>query len=226
MNLIDIICAAVIILIAFFGVIKGFFSVLINLAAYLVSFLTAKLASAPLAGFLYGSYVRSGVMTKLNELLPEGSVSGGLAQAAETFLNSMPDNLARFIRYFHLQELVSGIDGGREVLSVAEIEGSYVSPILTKVLTILTFFGIFLVLSVILRVIAGFTDKALFKKKKGLMSTTNKILGGIFGLIKGLVPAGLVCFLLNLLAPIVHNDGFTELVSGSRLCALVARLIS
>ena len=99
------------------------------------------------------------------------------------------------------------------------------APIVTKVLSILTFVLLFILLSIILRVISSLLNKALFKKKDGLLSTTNRLLGGIFGLIKGAVPAAGICMVLNLLAPILNKPNFTALVEGSYLCGLIAKLL-
>ncbi|MBQ7688044.1 MAG: CvpA family protein [Clostridia bacterium] len=226
MNIIDIICFALIVLVAFFGVIKGFFSVLIRFVAYAVSFFAAKLVSAPVADLVYARFIKEGVLTRLSRLLPEGSVSGGIDRLKETLFEALPQNTVQIIRFFHLDSLISSSGSAEETLTVAQIEQNYVMPLLLKILTVAAFIAVFVLLSLILRFVAEILDKALFKKKKGLLSTTNKILGGVLGLIQGAVPVAVVCLLLNMLAPVLNKPAFTTLVENSMLCGFAAKFIA
>ena len=224
MNWIDIACVALMLLIAFFGFIRGFFSVLIHFAAYVASFIGANVAAKLLSPILYERFLQSRVLLNLRVALPNGSVSGGIEELVQKSTASLPEPLGRMVSYFDLAKMI-GDSAPAARMTVDEIEQTVLSPILIKMLSILAFVVCFIVLCVILRLIAGAIDSAVMKRK-GVIPTVNKVLGGVFGLIKSVIPVGVLCALLNVIAPVINVPSFTELVGDSFFCGTVLKLLS
>ena len=73
MNWIDIVFAALILLIAFFGFIRGMFSVLLHFAAYILSIFGASVIAKAVSPLLYERFLQARVLTNLRIALPSGS---------------------------------------------------------------------------------------------------------------------------------------------------------
>ena len=102
------------------------------------------------------------------------------------------------------------------------IEETFLQPIITKVLLIITTVVLFVVFMIILNLIVNLLDKHVFKKRKGAINAINRILGGVTGLVQGAIPVAVACLLLNLIAPLTENGTFSEMVSNSCICSYIA----
>ena len=225
MNWIDIICAALILLIAFFGFMRGIVAVALHFAAYIGAFVGAKFASSALAGLIYQNLLQSKVLLRLRLALPTGSVEGGVQAAVQKAMASLPDIAVRVISFLKLDRFAAQGVSPNGALTVEQLERDYFGPILTKVLSVAVFVLAFLLLAVVLRLIAAAIDHAIKNKKGGVLNTVNRVLGGVFGLVKGLIPAGLACLVMDLLAPVINKPDFTALVQSSWFCATVAKIL-
>lgn len=225
-NLIDVICCAFILLMGFLGLKSGFFKVMLKIAVYILSYAGARLAGAPVAGFLYDALLKDKITVTLTNLLPAGGVGGTLAELTSSLTESLPEGVVNIASFFNLMPTSDTYSQMGSILTVDMIRDTYIQPIITKILVIITQAAIFLLLSVILGALARLIRK-LFrgkKKKKGLLGKFDSILGGILGLIKGIIPAGVVCALINLIAPLINNPAFVSMVSASKICSFVANL--
>ena len=225
MNWIDIACAALILLIMFFGFMRGLFSVLIHIAAYILSLIGADVIAKFLSPYLYEKFFQARVLTNLRIALPSGSVSGSVNEIIQKVTASLPSPFPRIVSYFDFSKLIAENASAGTSLTVDEIEQLYVNPILTKILAVIAFLVCFILLSLILRIIAGMIDRGIMKRK-GVIPTVNKILGGVVGLVKGLVPVAVVCAILNLVAPILNISALSELVENSFFCQTVLKILS
>ena len=62
--------------------------------------------------------------------------------------------------------------------------------------------------AIVFRIIFSVIDKFLNSDKHKLIRTSNRVLGAVLGFIKSLVPAGLICALLNIVTPLINNEAF------------------
>lgn len=223
MNVIDIVCLALILIAALIGAKRGLFIIFVQFLALVVSALAARIASIPVAQFFYTEYIQAEVTARLNGLLPSGSVSGGIRQVIESVFQSLPESIYKVVDFLRL--IPSPFEDANEILTVTQIESQYVSPILTKVMSFITMAVIFVVLSVILRLIVFGIDKAVFKKKKGMISTGNRLGGFLLGMVKGAIPVFFICVILNLIAPALNQNALMDQVGNSYLCQLIADIL-
>ena len=50
----------------------------------------------------------------------------------------------------------------------------------------------------------------------------NKLLGGLLGVVRGIVPIAAGCMILNLIASLSGESAFTSIVQSSAVCSYVA----
>ena len=157
------------------------FHVLSQYLAAIVAFVLARLLCNPAANLIYSQFIAEQVRSKLNELLPSGSVSGQLGSLTDTVVQSLPDFVQKIVAQFHLTELLHTGATQTEMLTVSEIETLYVAPIVTKAFSIMTMFVIFILLAFILKIAVYYLNKALFGDKDSKFQGVNKFLGALLG---------------------------------------------
>ena len=220
MNTIDIICCALLVIFALIGFKNGLAKSLLRFAGNIFAAVIARAAAGPVAEYVYESFLRERVIQKMNELFPSGVVTVSLDEQIKAIRESIPEGayaIAKFFDYIP-ETLVTG----KSVLSVSEAETAYLQPILTKVLVIITIIALFIILSVILFILANIINKYCFEKNKSSINKTNRVFGGIFGIVRGLIPIAVCCLILNVVSPLIQNDTLTGLVTGSLFCSFIA----
>lgn len=222
-NIIDIACAAVVISFAVYGFSKGIMKFVFRLAAAVLASFGARLAAVPVSDFIYNGILKDKITVQLYKYLPSGSVSGGINSIIKTITEALPESAVKIADSLHLLP-ENGTVLTEEVLSVAQIESDYIRPIVTKVVLIITTLAIFVVLAVILNVVLSLINKKFFKEKHGVIGTANRILGGVFGLLRGAVPVAFLCALIILVAPLFENEKLSAVVEGSYVCSMIAEI--
>ena len=222
MTIIDLICFGVLLLFLIAGFIKGFAKTILHLLAYVAAGFAARFASEPLTGLIYDKAIHEPVHSKLMELFPSGSIGGSMDSVLQAIRNSMSESAYKIADFLHLLPDESWL--GDSFYSVEKIEESFLQPIITKVLLIVTTIALFLLLMIILNMIVKLIDKLIFKKKKGVVNSINRFFGGLLGLVQGAIPVAAACLLMNLIAPLLGIASFSDMVSHSLLCSFVASI--
>lgn len=218
-SIIDICAVVIVLLVAFLSAKTGFFKVLINFAAYLAALFFSRMAASPVTSFVYSKFVQAKVTEQLSQVIPDGDA------VVLTLKQLLPEKAAKIAEFFHFIPDESAAASINSALSVEKIENTFVSPVLMKILLIITTVLLFVVLSVLLRVLANALNNYLFKKKRGILSFTNKLLGFVFGILKSAVPVALICEVLNIAAPVWGNEFLLTSVSASYICNFIAGFI-
>ena len=222
MTFIDYVCIALLLLFVIAGAVKGFAKIVLRLAGYVAAVLGARFAAAPLVEYIYNRFLHEMVQEKLTTLIPSGSVGASLDEILKAIRGTLSEsayNIASFLHLLPEERTVS-----QSFLTVNAIETTYVQPIITKVLLIITTITLFIVFMVMINIVINISDKKLFKRKKGVVSSANRLLGGVVGLAQGVIPVGALCMLLNVIAPVTQNPGFKEMVSNSLFCSTVSEI--
>ena len=223
MNAVDILCALIILIVGILGAKRGFFKVFVQFLSIAVAALLAKASAGFVSEKLYELLLQQKVADKLNDLLPGGSVSGGISTLVKSIGESLPTGVKKISDSLGLLSgLTKGLES-REILTVSQIESEYAAPIITKVLTIVTSVLLFVVFALVLRMAANAIDKALFKKH-GVVGTFNRICGFAFGALKGAVPVIFLCLILLVLAPVLEKPLLTAQVDGSFFCNWISNI--
>ena len=224
--IIDIICLLLIGLIVWMGVRKGIFITVMHMLAYVVAGILSKIGAQPVAAYAYQRFLQERVMNQLNAALPSGSVGGSVNEFIDAAVQSIPEQLRAIAQSLGMLPSEETKNSISQVLTTAQLEQDYVSPIITKVLTFITMVLLFAVISVILRLVAVWVNSAVFEKRDGgVLSTVNKIGGGALGLIKGAIPVLFFGILLILIAPAIGNAFLSGQVERSYLCTFLSNLL-
>ena len=217
MNIIDVVCIILALLFLVIGFKKGLAKVLLRLFAGLIAAFSSRAAATSLSGIIYSNFVHSAVASKLNEIFPAGSVEGSVISSAKEAIPASAYKIAVFFELFTDQ-----IVDPEKMHTVEQIETAYVQPILTKVIVIITSVLLFLLLSFILILIANAINKHFFENRQGAISKMNKILGGLLGFVRGIVPIAAGCMILNLIASLSGESAFASIVQSSAVCSYIA----
>lgn len=227
MNYIDIAVIVFIAAVTLISAKKGFIKSLFNLSAYALAGITAKFLASPVASYIYVNFIKVSVTDTLTEILPSGSVSGEIETVIHSVLSSLPPFVSALASQFGITDSMS-INGGAAVgvLTIENIEAQYLAPIVTAVVSVISLVILFVLFAIVFRIIFAVIDKFLNSDKHKLIRTSNRVLGAVLGFIKSLVPAGLICALLNIAAPLVNNEAFYNMVTDSFFCRLIAEILN
>lgn len=224
MNLIDLIVILIVVVIAVLSARKGFISSVLNIVAFAVSGVVSRIFAGPVAEYLYKTFLSERIISELYEIMPNGSLEAELFEVVDGVMSSLPEFFILTAKQFGLYPDLSSVQAGGHY-TVEMIESTYVSAILCKVLTVVVLIVMFILLSFLLRTFISLINKAVSKEKHTVIRKTNMFFGAAFGVIKGTVPAGVICAVLNIAAPVINNDILSEYVTGSYFCNLIADLL-
>ncbi len=221
MNIIDYVSFGILVLFLVFGIKNGLAKVLLRFGATLLSAVAARIGAQYVSSYLYESFVHEKINAKLLEIFPAGGIGGSLSSLIESLKNALPGKVYEIADFLHLLPEKGKFDA---LYTVGELEQNYIQPIITKVLLIITTVALFFILSTILILVVNALNKHFFEEKHGVVSTLNRVAGGVFGIVRGAIPVAAGCAVLNLIAPIIKNEAFCTLVENSMLCGFIASI--
>lgn len=218
MHWLDIVVIVLIVLFALYGLSKGFLSSLLSLVNVLVSFVAAIFLAKPLATFINGA---TNWGTKLCGLIGDklagvGSLGEALTEA--TSAASVVENSAGFTGFFKwlMPKLV-----GDGVIQAGEVPATYFGNYLGS-LCLIVICGI--VIFIAIRIVVALLQ-TLFKKLRSnsIIGSVDKLLGFLFGAVKGFVAVCLVIFTINFIP--VANTKFHEQVNQTTVTLFLSNTI-
>ena len=225
MNYIDLILFVFVALMCVYGIFKGFLLTVLQFGSTIGGGILAKIFAGPVSSFIYRHFIEESVTEKLFEIMPSGSVSGELQSWLDKALSSIPSGVVKVAESFGLiPDVTETFTAGNEI-TVGFIRVNYIEPLITGVLKVVSVVILFVIFFVFLRIVCYIINKILTDRKKhNIIDSTNKILGGVFGALAGIVPALLIAAALTFLASYIESEGFISAVEGSFVCRLVANL--
>lgn len=224
MNLIDLIVILIVVIIAVLSAKKGFLASVLNIAAFIASGFISRMVAGPVSEYLYKTFLSERIISELYEIMPSGSLEAELFEVVDGVMSTLPEFFILTAKQFGLYPDLSSIQAGSRY-TVEMIESTYVSSILCKVLTVVVLIVMFILLSFVFRAVISLVNRFVSREKHRVIRKTNMFFGAAFGVIKGTVPAGVICAVLNIAAPVIDNDILSEYVTGSYFCNLIADLL-
>lgn len=209
-------------LVAVFGIVvavsakKGFFVTLFELAAYLISVVSAKILSASLAPQFFENFFSGAIKDKITQSLGDVAQADYSAKVAAA-IDSIPQQFDGIMQSIGVnkQELVSQVSGtglsGQKFID--HLMTSIVSPVATAVIRVLLFVVIAFVLSIVLRVVVRVLDKVI--KKLPVIGNINSGLGAVLGIIKGLLVVVLLALIISTVSSFTTSQQFIEVANSS-----------
>lgn len=225
MNVVDLVLIIAVAVIAIISAKKGFLLALLNIAAYVVSGILAKLFSSPAVAYIYENFFSEKILLKLQELIPSGSVEGELQSIILNAIQSLPEPIASLVSHFNGVEIISSVTFADTALTVDTIEQTYVAPFVSSTLSVVVMVVLFILFSFVLRFVFSVINKLVTGKKHKMIRGANMFFGAALGVVKGSFIVGIISAVLNLAAPVINNPQFSDFVNGSAICNIIADLL-
>lgn len=223
MNVFDIIILLLLLFLTLIAARKGFLRAILNFGAVLAAGTAAKICSVPGAEYVYGSFIKKGLTKNLFEIMPSGSLSGEINSGINRIVDSLPSFVTDLALKLGIDTKALLLDQD-SILTVTQVENDILKPIIIRVAAVIIIMILFVVFSILFKLVVIFFTRRLKDSKHKLMKRTDMILGGIFGFIKAVIPVGLICTLMSFLASVISNEQFSVLVDNSFFCQLILKL--
>ena len=223
MNSIDVILLIFVGISVFLAAKRGLILSLMNLGAVVLAGILSRWLAPYASDAFYSTFLHEKILSRMYEILPEGSVSGQVSAGVDRVLSELPTSLIAIARQYGLYPELSA---DTQFMTVEGIETNYVIPLVTGILSIIATVLLFIVFVMILKIIASAINRGLTNKTKHkFVHKTNAIGGGLVGIVKAVIPVGICCTVLNLIAPASGSTALQNLINGSFFCTFVAKLI-
>lgn len=214
--ILDICFFAILVLSVVIAAKKGFFATLLDLAAYVLSMIGAKLFSAQFAPAVYSAVVQPPLRAKIVEGF--GSAAGAdVGKQIHDALQAIPDSIAGVMQLMgisreSLMEKVQSLDlSGKHAID--RLMRAAVDPIATAVVRTALFVIIAFVLTIVLKVLFRLLNRII--KEVPAIKQINTGLGVVLGILRGAVLVFLLALTLGLVSGLIANDWLIEAVRHS-----------
>lgn len=214
---IDLVGLVCIILFFFIGYTRGFITEFLKLGSWIISLIGAKLLAYPLEGIIYNFLkINEKLDLKLTEIVNQLNFSS--VETVRTSLDSSLHNIP-FIGKL-LNDVVYNNWDLTDIIQKASVNiqkelvnslHSSIEPVIHYFLHIVVFVILFFVLMLVTNIILGFVRNVFTSIK--LVGGVDKLLGGVFGLIKGVIFFVILYFVLFLVLSLSSSDYLSVLMS-------------
>lgn len=229
MGIIDLLIIIFVVATAVLSARKGFLMSLLDVVSYVVAGILVKTFSPSVSAYVYDSYFAEELSNKLKELLPDGKCYDGLYSVIEQTLSVVPTEITDIAKQFGIYPSESAFKGFAEkydYFTVSMIEDRFIVPIVKGTVSVVAIILMFILFVIVLKIISVLINSILTRKNHPVIRRTNTLFGAALGVVKGCVFAMIICFAINIIAPILANDTLTEASGNSYFCNLIAELIS
>jgi uncharacterized membrane protein required for colicin V production len=195
---------------------KGFFATLLDLAAYVLSLIGAKLFSAQFAPAVYEALVQPPLRARIAQGFGSAA-DADLGAQISAALKAIPDSISGVMQLLgvsreSLLEKVESLDlTGKH--AVDRLMRAAVDPIATAVVRTALFVLIAIVLSVLLKIVFRLLNRVI--KEVPAIKQINTGLGVVLGLLRGAVVVFLLALGIGLLSGLLANEKLIEIVRHS-----------
>ena len=178
--------------------------------------------SEPVASGIYDLFIKKSLETAVAAQLPDMSSAQLTSQNVQEVISSLPAAIVKAAQSMGVDIAAISEKAGSVDLSAsniaAEICDSVAKPIAVAVLKVLSFAVIFFVCDFFLQIAAKVVCK-LFELP--VIRSVNRVLGGVFGALKGLFVVVFACLLLDAAASLLPGTQFASAVGASKLVSLI-----
>lgn len=199
----DVIIIAIAALFVYSGYKRGLLSSVINFAGSAVSTLLASLIAPMLAVNLYDSFVGVKLEGLIEKKLPEMYMGIKPEEISDKLMKDLPDFVLNAFGLSGIDKakLTSEISKGMD--NIPYLVGNLLKPLAMRLLTIILTLALFLIFTAIVSIIT----RALTKASDFIgLSTTNKILGAVLGILAAAVIVMVTALLMNVLVVFLPSD--------------------
>jgi uncharacterized membrane protein required for colicin V production len=197
----DVTMLAIILLCVFLGFHRGFIKSFVEFIGYFVAMFAAILLSNAISVFIYNTILRDMLIKKISTAI---STSAALPaeQKVQTILQALPG----FVTNSMGSHGVTSASLGKAVSNSAASAAPQVADMISPVIIGLTKIIVTVLLFVLLLLAVRFLAKALNTVfKLPVLHQLNSLLGGVFGLLKGIIIVLLLCAVVQVTIPMMKE---------------------
>jgi uncharacterized membrane protein required for colicin V production len=202
----DILLIAILVLSISFAARKGFVRTVIELIGYIAALAAAAYLGGLLAEFVFETFIRGGMVSSIQEQI-EAAGFTDMAMGIREAFDALPGYISATVAALGITpaSVAAGLaDGGVTSGAIAaSVVDLAVKPAMLSVLRSVFHMVLFLVLLFVVRRIAKASG---FVNKIPLVGDLNIVLGGAFGLLKGVVWVLFVCTVVKLVQPVLQES--------------------
>ncbi|MBE6834864.1 MAG: CvpA family protein [Ruminococcaceae bacterium] len=222
MSVIDILFLAIIVVFAIFSYKRGFMRTILEVVAFVLAIILASFLAKPVGSMFYNSFIKSNVENHIENAINEINFDNHTVtkdQGAQIVFENIPEFAKKIANGTGLTDnnILAKIkkDNFTSIDATEAIVEKIVEPIVLPATQAVSFIILAAVLIFLLRLFAAMISKA--NEDDGF--STDKLLGGIFGIAKGLVVVYVVCAMLQLIfySNASSSSGFGEMLSKSQV---------
>ncbi|MBO5857384.1 MAG: CvpA family protein, partial [Clostridia bacterium] len=187
----DLVLLVVLVMFVVLGAKKGFIRALLDGFSTLIAGVLAYTFVEPASHFAYDAFVRSMVRSSLSNSLDSTTNDfGSITERVEVLINKIPESAINFSQKlgFNIDAVITSIEKAnprdKDVLIdtiMTEVTDKIMMPLVETVTFIVLLVAFVLVLAIIIRLFDGIV------KKVPVVKETDKIFGGLLGVLKGVV---------------------------------------
>ncbi len=197
----DVILFAIILLCVLFGFHRGFVKSFVEFIGYFVAMIAAVILSNALSVFVYNTILRDMLIKKIGTAI-SASATLPAEQKVQAILQALPSFVTNSMGYH-------GVTSGsisKAVSASTAAAAPKVADMISPVIINLTRMILVVVLFILLLLVVRFLAKALNTVcKLPVLHQLNSLLGGVFGLLKGIILVLLLCALVQLTVPFMQG---------------------
>ena len=200
--LLDIGFVIIILLCVVFGYKKGFFKSIAGFIGAVIAMFLAWVLAGLIANALYQGVFREKLIDNISSVLSNDALASFPEKAAQVVAN-LPGFLSNTLNNQGItssqieQSLQAG--GSNTAPATADLISPAVIWLLQLLLTVILFFILVILVRLVIKLIGNVFRLPILRQVDG-------ILGGLFGIFKGVVYIFLACILLQLLMPVIGNS--------------------
>ena len=200
--LLDIGFVIIILLCVVFGYKKGFFKSIAGFIGAVIAMFLAWVLAGLIANALYQGIFREKLIDNISAILSNDALASFPEKAAQVVAN-LPGFLSNTlnnqgITSSQIEQSLQAA-GNNAAPATADLISPAVIWLLQLLLTVILFFILVILVRLVIKLIGNVFRLPVLRQVDG-------ILGGLFGIFKGVVYIFLVCILLQLLMPVIGNS--------------------
>ncbi len=221
----DVILLAALVMFVVLGAKKGFIRALLDGFSTLIAGVLAYTFVEPASQYAYDSFVRNMVRNSLSNALNSTTNDfGSVTEKVETLINKIPESAINFSAKFGFNidavtdSIIKSRPSDKEVL-IDTIMTDIADKIMMPLVETITFIVLLVAFVFVLAVVIRLFDSLI--KKIPVVKETDKIFGGLLGLLKGVIVIFVACTVLAFIAGSSQDEQFVEIVSSSKILEFV-----
>lgn len=220
MNIFDIVFLAIVVLVIVLSAKKGFVSSCLDTLSVAISALASYILCVPVSDKLYDFFIRDLVKTEFRQALDEMSSSISVKEKVEGMIDALPETAVKFaesvginINSVSQTIFINGMNN--DDFLIEELANTFGYKVMISLVQVIVFVILFILVSLLVRAVSNFFSYTL--EKLPIVGKVNTLLGGVFGLVKGLIIIFAASIILYIAVETAETGSALQQLEGSQI---------